>query len=148
MNKKTIFLAGMLLLSLNAFALEGGLIAGSISQPSGFFYGLSAGTGAIVPMLKLEFEGCRINETGRNSLSAAVKIRPKFGSLAPYALLGAGGEFEKLDFHFSQYRFYTMIGGGLHLFFTSMFSLRFDLRFLHFSDMNKTRISGGFFIHI
>jgi len=148
MNKKTIFLAGILCLSLNAFALEAGLIAGSINQPTGFFYGLSAGTGAIVPMLKLEFEGCRINETGWNSLSAAVKIRPKFGSLAPYALLGVGGEFEKLDFHFSDYRFYTMIGGGAHIFFTSMFSLRFDLRFLHFSDMNKTRVSGGFFIHI
>ena len=85
-------------------------------------------------MLKFEFEGCRIKETGWNSLSAAVKFRPKFGIFAPYAVLGAGGEFEKLNFHFSDYRFYTFIGGGFHLFFTSMFSLRFDLRFLHFSD--------------
>ena len=89
-------------------ALDAGLIAGSISQPSSFFYGLSAGIGTIVPMLKFEFEGYRIRETGLNSLSAAVKFRPKFGSFAPYAVLGAGGEFEKLNFHFSEYSFYTM----------------------------------------
>jgi hypothetical protein len=148
MNKKTIFLAGILFLSLNAFALDVGLIAGSISQPSSFFYGLSAGSGTIVPMIKFEFEGYRVRETGLNNLSAAVKFRPKFGNIAPYAVLGAGGEFEKLDFHFSEYRFYTMIGGGCHIFFTSMFSLRLDLRFLHFSDLNQTRISGGFFIHL
>ncbi len=148
MNKKTILALGLFLLAANALALDAGLIAGSISQPSGFFYGLSAGSGTIVPMLKFEFEGCRIKELGANSLSAAVKFRPKFGRFAPYALLGAGGEFEKLNFHFSEYRFYTMIGGGFHIFFTSMFSLRFDLRFLHFSDLNKTRVSGGVFLHL
>jgi hypothetical protein len=148
MNKKTILLAGMLFLSLNAFALDLGLVAGSLSHPAGFTYGLSAGSGTIVPMLKFEFEGCRISESGWNTLSAAVKFRPKFGIFAPYAVLGAGGEFEKLNFHFSDYRFYTFAGGGFHLFFTSMFSLRFDLRFLHFSDLDKTRISGGFFIHL
>ena len=148
MIKKTICSAALLFLALNAFALDAGLIAGSISQPSGFFYGLSFGSGTIVPMLKFEFEGCRISETGWNNLSAAVKFRPKFGRFAPYAFLGAGGEFEKLNFHFSDYRFYTMAGGGFHIFFTSMFSLRCDLRFLHFSDLNKTRVSGGFFIHL
>ena len=99
-------------------------------------------------MLKFEFEGCRISETGWNSLSAAVKFRPKFGIFAPYAVLGAGGEFEKLNFKFSDYNFYTFIGGGFHLFFTSMFSLRADLRFLHLPDADRTRISGGFFIHL
>jgi len=148
MNKKTVFLAGTLFLSLNAFALDLGLIAGSVSQPSSFVYGLSAGSGTIVPMLKFEFEGWRIKDTGWDTLSAAVKFRPKFGVFAPYAVLGAGGEFEKLDFHFGDYRFYTFAGGGFHLFFASMFSLRFDLRFLHFSDLNQTRISGGFFIHL
>ena len=148
MNRKTALLAGLLILCLDAFALDLGLIAGSISRPASFFYGLSAGSGTIVPMLKFEFEGYRIRETGWNSLSAAVKLRPKFGKLAPYAVLGAGGEFEKLNFRFSEYKFYTYIGGGLHLFFTSMFSLRFDLRFLHLPDANKTRISGGFFIHL
>jgi hypothetical protein len=149
MNKKTLFLAGILFLSLNAFALDLGVIAGSVNKPSSsFVYGLSAGSGTIVPMLKFEFEGWRIKETGWNTLSAAVKFRPKFGVFAPYAVLGAGGEFEKLNFHFGDYRFYTFAGGGFHLFFASMFSLRFDLRFLHFSDLNQTRISGGFFIHL
>ena len=148
MIKKTIFLTGCLLLALNVSALEAGLIAGSISQPSSFFYGLSAGSGIIVPMVKFEFEGYKIKESGLNSLSAAVKFRPKFGSFAPYAFLGAGSEFEKLNFRFSEYSFYTMVGGGFHIFFSSMFSLRFDLRFLHFSDVDRTRISGGVFIHL
>ena len=148
MIKKAICSIGFLFLVVNAFALDAGLIAGSINQPSSFFYGLSAGSGTIVPMLKFEFEGYKIKESGLNSLSAAVKFRPKFGSFAPYAFLGAGSEFEKLNFRFSEYRFYTMAGGGFHIFFTSMFSLRFDLRFLHFSDLNKTRVSGGFFLHL
>lgn len=148
MIKKTCFFVALLFLCLNSIALDLGVIAGSISRPSSFTYGLSAGSGAIVPMLKFEFEGCRISETGWNSLSAAIKIRPKFGVFAPYAVLGAGGEFEKLNFHFSDYNFYTFIGGGFHLFFTSMFSLRADLRFLHLPDADRVRISGGFFIHL
>jgi len=148
MIKKTLLLVGLLSLCVNSFALDLGLIAGSVSQPASFFYGLSAGSGTIVPMLKFEFEGCRIKETGWNSLSAAVKFRPKFGVFAPYAVLGAGGEFEKLNFHFSDYNFYTFIGGGFHIFFTSMFSLRADLRFQHLPDANRTRVSGGFFIHL
>jgi hypothetical protein len=149
MIKKTILLSVCLLLGTGLSAFDAGLIAGSIShQPSSFFYGLSAGSGTIVPMLKLEFEGYRIKDTGWNSLSAAVKFRPKFGNIAPYAFLGAGSEFAKLNFRFSEYRFYTMIGGGFHVFFASICSLRFDLRFLHFSDLNLTRISGGFFIHL
>jgi hypothetical protein len=148
MIKKTILLIGCLLLALNASALDAGLIAGSINQPSSFCYGLSAGMGLIVPMLKFEFEGYRIKELGLNSLSAAIKFRPKFGSFAPYAFLGVGSEFEKLNFHFSEYNFYSMIGGGFHLFLSSMFSLRFDLRFLHFSDIDRTRVSGGVFFHL
>jgi hypothetical protein len=148
MIKKTIFLAACLLLALNAPALDAGFIAGSISQDSSFCYGLSAGSGTVVPLLKLEFEGYKIKESELNSLSAAVKFRPKFGRFAPYALLGAGSEFEKLNFHFSDYHFYTMIGGGFHIFFTSMFSLRFDLRFLHFSKIDRTRVSGGIFIYL
>jgi hypothetical protein len=148
MSKKIAFVAACLFMCLRAFAFDAGLIGGSLRPPSSFFYGLSAGSGTIVPMLKLEFEGYRIRDTGWNSVSAAVKFRPKFGSFAPYAVVGAGGEFEKLNFHFSSYRFYTMIGGGFHIFFASMLSLRFDLRFLHFSNLNMTRFSGGVFIHL
>ena len=148
MIKKTIFLTACLLLASHISALDAGLIGGSISQPSSFFYGLSAGSGTIVPMVKFEFEGYKIRESGLNSLSAAVKFRPKFGSFAPYAFLGAGSEFEKLNFRFSEYNFYSMVGGGFHIFFSSMFSLRFDLRFLHFSDIDKSRVSGGVFLHL
>jgi hypothetical protein len=148
MIKKTILLTGSLLLAMHASAFDAGLIAGSISQPSSFFYGLSAGSGTIVPMVKFEFEGYKIKESKLNSLSAAIKFRPKFGSFSPYVFLGAGSEFAKLTFRFSEYSFYTMIGGGFHVFFSSMFSLRFDLRFLHFSEVNNTRVSGGIFIHL
>ena len=148
MIKKALCLAGLFSLCLSSFALDLGLVAGSISRPSSFTYGVSVGSGTIVPMLKFEFEGCRISETGWNSLSAAVKFRPKFGIFAPYAVLGAGGEFEKLNFKFSEYNFYTFIGGGFHLFFTSMLSLRADLRFLRLPDADRTRISGGIFLHL
>ena len=42
MNKKTLCLAGILFLTLNAFALDLGVIAGSVNKPSSFVYGLSA----------------------------------------------------------------------------------------------------------
>ncbi|MEI6614643.1 MAG: hypothetical protein WCL37_07080 [Chrysiogenales bacterium] len=148
MIKKSVFLIFCLLLALHASALDAGFVAGSISQPASFFFGLSAGMGLFVPMLKFEFEGYKLKESELNSLSAAAKFQPKFGRFAPYIFLGAGSEFTKLNFHFSEYHFYTMTGGGLHIFFSSMFSLRFDLRFLHFSDSDRARVSGGIFIHL
>jgi hypothetical protein len=148
MIKKVFFLAVILFSALDLSALDLGLIAGSISQPSSFCYGFSIGSGTIVPMLEFELEGFRIREPGVNNLNAAVKLRPKFGRFTPYALLGAGSEFEKLNFHFSDYDFYTFFGGGLHVFLNSLVSLRFDMRFLHISDLNRTRISGGVFIHL
>lgn len=45
MNKKMVCLAALLFLCLNSFALDLGVVAGSIRQPSSFFYGLSAGVG-------------------------------------------------------------------------------------------------------
>jgi hypothetical protein len=149
MIKKTVFLVLCLLLAAEAPALEVGAVAGSIGgQPAAFFYGLSAGFGIVVPVIRLEFEGCQIREWELNSLSVAVKFRPKFGKLAPYVILGAGGEFETLNFEFSQYSFYSMMGCGLHLLLSSKFSLRADLRWLHFSDRDRTRISGGVFLHL
>jgi len=148
MIKRAFILSVILFLCLDAQALDLGVIAGSISRPSSFCYGLSIGSGTFLPLLKLEFEGTRAKESARNSLSAAVKIRPKFGRLAPYVLLGAGGEFARLNFRFSEYDFYTFVGGGLHVLFESLFSLRVDVRFLHFSQINQTRISGGVFVHL
>lgn len=148
MSKKASCIAGLLLLSLNAFALDLGIVAGSSSQPASLFYGISVGSGTFVPLLKLEFEGWRIDETGMKSLSAAVKVRPKFGAFAPYVAAGAGAEFARLNFRFSEYDFYTFIGGGVHIFVASILSLRADLRFLNLPGANKTRISGGVFIHL
>ncbi|MBN2347172.1 MAG: hypothetical protein JXO51_12390 [Candidatus Aminicenantes bacterium] len=148
MTKRALLFLAAVLVSLHSSALDLGVVAGSVGRPSSFLYGLSLGSGTFVPLVKLEFEGTRTSETGWNSLSAAVKVRPKFGRLAPYALLGAGGEFAKLSFRFSEYDFYTFVGGGLHLFFAPIISLRADARFLHFSGLNRTRISGGVFIHL
>ncbi len=148
MIKKTVFLTFCLLLAANASALEVGVIAGSVSQPASFFYGVSAGFGIIVPTIKIEIEGYRLDDLALNNLSAAVKVRPKFGKFAPFVLLGAGGRFEKLDFHFSEYSFYTMMGCGLHILFSSIVSLRVDLRLLRFSGITDTRIGGGIFIHL
>ena len=148
MSKRSVFLILCLLLAAEATALEVGAIGGAIGRPASFFYGLSAGFGIIVPMVKLEFEGCRTDDAAVNSISAAAKFRPTFGKFAPYVLVGAGGNFEKLNFKFSEYRFYTMMGCGFHFLFSSRFSLRADLRFLHFVDINDTRISGGVFFHI
>jgi hypothetical protein len=148
MIKKTAFLALCLLMALNASALEVGLIAGSSSQPESFLYGLSAGFGVIVPMLKFELEGYRLDGPEKNRLGASVKFRPQFGKFAPYALLGAGAEFARISFEFSGYSFYTMMGCGLQILFSRLFSLRVDLRFLAISGVHDTRISGGVFVHL
>lgn len=148
MNKKVLFAGIMLLFSLSAPALDLGLGAGSSSRPSSFFYGLSLGSGTFVPLLKLEFEGWRSSETGMNSLSAAAKLRPKFGAFAPYAVLGVGAEFARLNFKFNDYEFFTFVGGGFHVFLAPIVSLRADLRFLNLPEADKTRISGGVFIHL
>ena len=148
MIKKLLFLACVFFLSLNVCALEVGLFAGSSSHPATFTYGLSAGVGSIVPKLSLEVEGWKLKEQGLTALSGALKFRPKLGKFAPYLVIGVGTEFEKISFQFIQYHTYSMIGGGAHLFFSDMFSLRFDLRFLHFSDVKRTRFNGGIFIHL
>jgi hypothetical protein len=148
MTKKLLILAGCLFLSLNLGALEAGLFTGPSSSPDTFTYGLSAGMGSILPMITLEVEGWKLKEQGLTALSGALKFRPKLGKFSPYLIIGVGTEFEKLNFHFSQYHTNTIIGGGAHLFFSGVLSLRFDLRFLHFSDIDRTRISGGIFIHL
>ena len=81
-------------------------------------------------------------------ITAGIKFRPKFGKLAPYGIIGVGGEFEHLTFNFSKYDKFTFIGGGAHLFFSDMISIRTDIRFLNFSDSTRTRFSGGIFFHL
>jgi len=145
---KTATLLALLLLAAAAPALDLGAIAGSQSDANGFVFGLSLGSGTVVPLLKLEFEGMRLPDAGGNALSAALKLRPKFGAFAPYAVLGAGAEFARLNLHFGDYGFYTFIGGGFHYFLAAMFSLRADIRFLNLPAGGKTRLSGGLFLHL
>lgn len=118
---------------MNLHSLEAGLIAGRWSADSTFFYGLSGGSGMIVPMTRLELEGYRISgHAGWNAITAGIAFRPRLGRIAPYAILGAGTEFEKLNFRWSDYNAFTFLGGGCHLFLVQILSLRFDVRFAHF----------------
>ena len=128
--------------------IEVGLIAGHSGADSAFFYGLSAGSGIFIPMTRLEFEGHKFSGNEWDELSAGVAFRPRFGRIAPYMIVGAGTGFEKFNFHFSEYKAFSFLGGGCHLFLARIFSLRFDVRFLHFRDVNTTRLSGGIFLHI
>lgn len=149
MTRRCVFLAVLLLAAVSAApALDLGAMAGSLSRPNSFFYGLSLGSGTVVPLLKFEFEGSRVAATDSSSLSAALKLRPKFGAFSPYAVLGAGAEFARLTLRFKEYDFYTFAGGGIHFFPTAMISLRADLRFLNLAAGGRTRVSGGLFVHL
>ena len=134
--------------SISLYSLEAGFIAGRLSADSANFYGLSAGSGIFIPMTRLEFEGYRLSGMTMNALTAGIAFRPKLGRVAPYMILGAGAEFEKLNFHFSGYHTFTFLGGGFHFFLAPILSLRFDIRFTHSQDANGTRLSGGIFLHI
>ncbi len=153
MKKIAIFTVLSLVLATGLFSIELGLIGGNISNPSHGFYGLSSGSGFFVPMLKIEFELYRKTKTEdpefANTASAGIKFRPGFGPFMPYAVVGVGAEFKKftLDFGKDKYDFFTFIGGGVHYKVAGMISLRADIRFLNFSDYNRTRLSAGVFFH-
>lgn len=137
------------------FGVEVGLTGGAMSKKidSGFHYGLALTSGFLVPMIKFEFEVYKMKENvvtaadKNKAICVGVKFRPKFGKFAPYAIVGVGGEFDDFNFDFSNYHKFTFIGGGCHIFLMEMFSLRADIRSMHFSDMNKTRFSAGAFLH-
>lgn len=149
MSRRT-FLALLLLAvgGMSLYSLEAGFIAGRLSADSANFYGLSAGSGIFIPMTRLEFEGYRLSDLAMNALTAGIAFRPKLGRVAPYMIIGAGAEFEKLNFHFSDYHTFTFLGGGCHLFLAPILSLRIDIRFSHSQDANGTRLSGGIFLHL
>ena len=148
MRKNSGLVVIVLLFSIQLLPIELGVIGGSISNPSELNYGLSGGTGLFIPLLKMEFEFSMTPDSDLMEFSAAAKIRPKFGKLAPYAVAGVGVVFEKIGFDFDQYEFFTLIGGGVHFFFGGFFSLRADIRFQSFPDQNRIRLSGGFFFHL
>lgn len=143
-----IFLLGIISFTLPA--IEAGIIAGPINHGSNMTYGLSFGSGFPVPFLKLEFELYKISDETAKSMSAAIKFRTKLGSFSPYATLGIGTQFAKISFRFKEdYDGYLFLGLGAHLHLAPLISLRADVRFLHFAArLNRTRISGGVFLHL
>jgi hypothetical protein len=82
------------------------------------------------------------------AVCASAKLRPKFKKVAPFVLVGVGTTFEKINFDFDQYEFFTLIGGGIHYYLGGFFSLRLDIRFQNFSDENRTRFGLGIFFHL
>ncbi len=149
--KKTLAAFACLFVAVAALpAVEAGLFIGPVNHPSNLALGASFGTGFFVPLMKLEFEIYKISDEPARSMSAALKIRPKLGNLAPYAALGLGAQFSRLSLHFKEdYDGYTFLALGAHLHLVKLLSLRADVRFLHFAaGMNRTRITGGVFLHL
>lgn len=132
--------------------MELGVIGGNISNPSHLNYGLSGSFGFLIPMVKFEYEYTRKVDPAvlelPNTITGGIKFRPSFGRFMPYAVLGIGTEFRSFSFDFDEYESFTFIGGGIHYKIMALFSLRADIRFLNFSDYNRTRISAGIFFHI
>lgn len=137
-----------------SFAFEVGLTIGSMSQStdSGLHYGIAGGMGFLIPMIKFEIEIYKMKDKELydkpNAITAGVKFRPKLSRLTPYAIIGVGSEFEKLGFSFSEFKNFVFIGGGVHFYLARALSIRADLRFMNFSNTNKTRLSAGIFIHL
>lgn len=149
-NRKTLLLllTAVVFFIKTAPAVELGVIGGPMTNPQSFAYGFSVGSGMILPILKIEFEGFRvINETD-NILTAGIKLRPKLGKIAPYGIIGAGVRFQRLNFDFNAYRFFTFFGGGLHFYVADMLSLRLDIRWLDHGEDNRFRFSVGLFLHL
>ncbi|MCP5046791.1 MAG: hypothetical protein GY940_06445 [bacterium] len=150
-KKLLVFTVIILVCSSGLFSFEIGLIGGNITKPSHSVYGLSAGMGFLIPMIKFEIEVFKVHEAEapqlQNIITGGIKLRPKMGKFSPYAIIGIGTEFEKLEFDFDQYEKFTFIGGGVHYNVAGMVSLRADVRFLNYSDYNRTRLTGGIFIH-
>jgi len=148
--KKILRVGLLVLLSCNSLvAMELGVFAGSLSNPGTFVYGLSLSGDFLLPMLKIENEGMIMNGTGLKTLSAAIKLQPPIGIFSPYALFGFGVNFEKLDFEFSKYITYSLVGGGCFLRIAPVASLRFDMRRQYYAkvDLVRWRFSGGIFLN-
>lgn len=151
---KKISLTAILCLffSTGLFSVELGLIGGTMTNPSHLNYGLSAGSGFLIPLVKFEVELTRYANTEfpelPNAITGAVKFRPKFGRFMPYGVVGIGTEFKRFNFDFDKYDSFTFIGGGIHYKMMAVFSIRADIRFLNFSGYNRTRLTAGLFFHI
>jgi hypothetical protein len=152
MKKIAIFAVLSVFLVTGLFAIEVGLIGGTVTNPSHTTYGISSSIGFFVPLIKFEFELSR--KTGveapevPNVVTGGIKFRPKFGRFMPYAVLGVGTEFKRFKLDFHKYDSFTFVGGGLHYKVAGILSLRGDIRFLNFSDDNRVRFTAGLFLHL
>ena len=146
--KPIVFLVFLSICSLSVHSFELGLIGGTQSNPSNTVYGLSMGSGFLIPMVKLEIEGVKLGNSGYKMLSGGIKFRPRLGIFSPYAIVGAGSEFESFSFQFSQYNNFTFFGVGAHVHLLYLVSLRGDIRFYNYPDYNRTRFTAGIFVHL
>lgn len=147
-KKSLVFISLFCVLFVHAYPMEMGVIGGTINKPSENFYGLSASFGFFVPLLKVEVEYWTMTDRGWEAVTSALKLRKKFGRIAPYAVLGVGAEFESFTLDNDKYDSFMFVGGGIHFSITELFSIRGDIRFLNFSGFNKTRLSVGLFLHL
>jgi hypothetical protein len=149
MNKRVLVLLAVLLLAGRLQAVDAGIFAGSLARSEGLSWGVGVDSGLLVPLLKLEAEGVKLGSTGMKSLSIGVKLRPRFGNISPYLVIGLGTAFESLNFDFNKYDGFSFIGGGIHLFMVNLFSLRFDVRFWRFAlGDSRARLTAGLFLHL
>jgi hypothetical protein len=152
MIKKTLLVPVLFLLLVPAsFAFEVGVTVGGISNPSHLNYGLNGGMGLLLPMVKFEVEVYQKTKTElpeqKNAITGGIKFRPKFGRFAPYAIVGVGTDFDTLSLDFDKYSRFTFVGGGVHVFAAGILSFRADVRFLDYTDFNRTRFTAGLFLH-
>ncbi len=148
---KKIFILAILLLLFcyPVFNVELGGIIGNVTNPDGLIYGVSVGSGIIIPMIKFEVELLNINNSEYKSGGLAVKFRPRLGRIAPYIVAGVGVEFKNfIDFNKNNYLENTFYGTGFYYYFNRMFSIRVDYRAYNFSNHTKSRITGGFFVNL
>lgn len=148
MNKKLLPLLFLLVFPIQGRAIELGAVGGHTGNPSEMGYGLSSGFGLIIPFLKTEIDWFRLPGSRLNFVSVSVKLRPKLGKFSPFVAAGVGTQFEKVAFDFGGYDWFSLIGGGIHYFFSGFFSIRLDVRFQNFSDRSRMRIAAGVFFHL
>jgi len=155
MKKSFLILLGILVLVSGSgllYPIEMGVIGGTINNPVHSCYGLSAGSGFLIPMMQLEVEYVKIHEAVfpelGNTLTGGIKFRPKIGSFLPYVVVGGGIEFDKLGLKFSDYLKFTFLGGGVQFKFAGVLSVRGDIRLFNYSGFNRTRLSAGIMLHI
>lgn len=129
-------------------SIELGFILGDINKSTGLCYGVSVGSGMIIPIVKFEFEYYKIADSDYKALTTGLKIKPRIGDFSPYAVLGVGTDFIKFNLVLDDYRKFAFYGAGLYYYFLKMLSVRIDLRILNYSEFSNTRISGGIYINI